>query len=58
MKPLNCFTLFLASDRKFKLESGESFDDLARLDEPLESSALTDDQMLESGKFKSHNGEL
>ena len=58
MKPLNCLTLFLASGRKFKLESGESFDDLASLDKLVKSSALTDDQMLEGGKIKSQNGEL
>ena len=28
MKPLVCLTLFLRTGKKFKLESGETFDDL------------------------------
>lgn len=55
MKPLNCFTLFLASGRKFKLESGESFDDLASLDKSVEFSALADDHKLDSEQVKCHD---
>lgn len=42
MKPLNCLTLFLRTGKKFKLESGEAADDLARDHQMVEQVALPD----------------
>lgn len=43
MKPLNCLTLFLRTGKKFKLESGETADELARDNQIIDYQASYDE---------------